>query len=431
MPPEAKKTFRHVSRIEVHLWGNPVGRLAMDPGTGFYAFRYDPSFPGRGIEPAPLQMPVDEQRTLVFPDLSPRTFQRLPAMVGDSLPDRFGNRLIEESLRSYGVDPDAITTLDRLAYLSHRTMGALQFKPPRGEVEKASAIELETLVSEARRAVHERLDEGNSSEALKHIISVGISAGGARPKAVICWNPETGELRSGQFDAPEGFQHWLLKFDGIEEGQLGAPRVEGRVEYAYSLMAKAAGIAMTECRLHEEGGRAHFMTRRFDREGSATRHHIQTLCAMAHMDFGMAGAYSYGQLFETILKLGLPDHDLEQAFRRMAFNVLARNLDDHTKNVSFRLKQGGGWELAPAYDLTFAHNPDGAWNHQHFLSVNGRRDGIGREDLLLEGERYSIGRARSILDEVRAAVSRWNEFRDEAGIPTETATRMERQFVRV
>jgi len=203
------------------------------------------------------------------------------------------------------------------------------------------------------------------------------------------------------------------------------------VEYAYSLMAKAAGIAMTECRLHEEGGRAHFMTRRFDREGSATRHHIQTLCAMAHMDFGMAGAYSYGQLFETILKLGLPDHDLEQAFRRMAFNVLARNLDDHTKNVSFRLRHGGRWELAPAYDLTFAHNPEGRWNNQHFLSVNGRHDGIGREDLLLEGERYSIGRARAILDEVREAVGRWNEFRDEAGIPRETAARMETQFVRV
>jgi len=430
MPPEPK-VFRHVSRIEVHLWGAPVGRLAMDPGTGFYAFRYDPSFPGRGIEPSPLHMPVDERRTMVFPDLSPRTFQRLPAMVGDSLPDRFGNHLIEESLRSYGVGRDDITTLDRLAYMGDRTMGALQFKPPRGEVEKASAIELETLVSEARRAVSERLEEGTSTEALKHIISVGISAGGARPKAVICWNPATGELRSGQFDAPEGFQHWLLKFDGIEDGHLGAPRTEGRVEYAYSLMAKAAGIAMMECRLHEEGGRAHFMTRRFDREGADLRHHTQTLCAMAHMDFGMAGAFSYGQLFETILKLGLPNEDLEQAFRRMVFNVVARNLDDHTKNVSFRLRRGGGWELAPAYDLTFAHNPGGRWNNEHFLSVNGRRDGIGRQDLLVEGERYSIGRARPILDEVLAAVARWREFGDEAGIPSETVARLETQFVRL
>jgi serine/threonine-protein kinase HipA len=196
-------------------------------------------------------------------------------------------------------------------------------------------------------------------------------------------------------------------------------------------MAKAAGIAMSECRLLEEGGRAHFMTRRFDREGVSTRHHIQTLCAMAHMDFGMAGAYSYGQLFEAILKLGLPDEDLEQAFRRMVFNVLARNLDDHTKNVSFRLRQGGRWELAPAYDLTFAHNPEGRWNHQHFLSVNGRHEGIGRDDILVEGERYSIGRARAILDEVRAAVDRWTEFGDKAGVSAETASHLEKQFVRL
>lgn len=327
-----------------------------------------------------------------------------------------------------GVPKEAITPLDRLAYLGDRAMGALQFRPPRSEVKRATAIELRNLVEEARRAVRGDLEEDGGTKALQHILAVGISAGGARPKAVVCWNKSTGEFRSGQFDAPEGFEHWLLKFDGIENGQLGGPVNEGRVEYAYHRMAKAAGIVMSDCVLHEEGGRAHFMTRRFDRGPATVRNHVQTLCAMSHMDFGQMNVYSYGQLFDAMLRLGLPDSDLEEAFRRMAFNVMARNLDDHTKNTAFLLKQGGSWALAPAYDLTFAYNPNGRWNYQHFLAVNGKHDNICREDLLLEAERFSIGKAKSILDEVQESIGRWGQFAEEAGLTKEAKSRIEKEF---
>jgi serine/threonine-protein kinase HipA len=238
----------------------------------------------------------------------------------------------------------------------------------------------------------------------------------------VCWNPKTGEFRSGQFDAPRGFEHWLLKFDGVEDGQPGEPRNEGRVEYAYHLMAKAAAIRMSECRLHEEGGRSHFMTRRFDRGPGGIRHHVQTLCAMDHMDFGLMGAYSYAQLFEVVHKLELSEADLQETFRRMAFNVMARNMDDHTKNISFLLREGGRWELSPAYDLTFAHDPAGRWNHQHFLAINGKYDKILRQDLLHEADRFSVGDAKGILEQVRSAVGLWPKFAREAGLSQTQAT---------
>lgn len=423
----APRPFKHVSRIEVHLWGDKIGAIARDPNSGFYAFRYDDKFRAQGIEPAPLHMPTNRAETFIFPNLQERTYHRLPALVNDSLPDKFGNALIEKALFALGVSKETITPLDRLAYLGSRAMGALQFKPPRGEVKHATAIQFRDLVEEARLAIHGQLDGSEDAQGLQHIISVGISAGGARPKAVVCWNPKTQEFRSGQFDAPTDFEHWLLKFDGIEDGLLGEPHNEGRIEYAYHLMAKAAGIQMTDCRLHEEGGRAHFMTRRFDRGEGTTRHHIQTLCAMDHMDFGLMGAYSYGQLFDVILRLRLSDSHLEQAFRRMAFNVMARNLDDHTKNFSFRYKQGGPWELAPAYDINFAHDPAGRWNHQHFLAVNGKHDGIGRADLLQEAERFSVGGAKVILDQTRSAVERWSEFCQEAEVPRKKAEAIGRE----
>jgi serine/threonine-protein kinase HipA len=424
----APRIFRHVARIEVELWGHQVGALARDPASGFYAFRYEDSFRRRGIEPAPLRMPVGPSRTWIFPNLPERTYHGLPALLNDSLPDAFGNALIEKSLVSMGVPKEAVTPLDRLAYLGNRAMGALQFRPPRGEVKRATAIELRDLVEEARKAVHGDLQEDGGAQGLQHILAVGISAGGARPKAVLCWNPGTGEFRSGQFDAPEGFEHWLLKFDGIENGQLGGPRNEGRIEYAYHRMAVEAGIRMSECRLHEEGGRAHFMTRRFDRGPGGVRHHIQTACAMDHMDLGQAGVYSYTQLLDILRRLDLPQADREQAFRRMAFNVMARNLDDHTKNFSFLLREGGSWELAPAYDLTFAHDPAGRWNHQHFLAVDGKHDGIGRQDLLREAERFSIGQAKVILDQVKDAVKRWSTFAEQAGLDLRDSLRVQNEL---
>lgn len=421
----APRPFRHATRIEVLLWGRRIGAIARDPASGYYAFRYDDGFRQLGFEPSPLRMPVGPERTWIFPDLPERTFHRLPALVNDSLPDHFGNALIETSLLAMGVPREEITPLDRLAYLGNRAMGALQFHPPRSESRKPSAIELRDLVEEARKAVQGDLSEDGGAQGLKQILAVGISAGGARPKAVICWNRATGEFRSGQFDAPEGFEHWLLKFDGIEGTHSSGPVNEGRTEYAYHRMAQSAGIRMAESRLHEEGGRAHFMTRRFDRGTGTVRHHVQTLCAMDHMDLGRMGVYSYGQLFDAMIRLNLPDSDLDQAFRRMAFNVMARNLDDHTKNISFLIREGGTWELAPAYDLTFAHDPAGRWNFQHFLSVNGKHDGIGRSDLLLEAERFSIGNAKTLLDQVRSAVEHWPEFADEAGLDSKEMPRIQ------
>jgi serine/threonine-protein kinase HipA len=311
-------------------------------------------------------------------------------------------------------------------------MGALTFKPARGPRRTVPfALKLGELMEQARRAVHgETHDDDHTSAALRTIIDVGTSAGGARAKAVVAWNPSTQELRSGQFAAPAGFQHWLLKFDGLgKDRELGASQHYGRVELAYSLMARDAGIDMTECRLLEENGRAHFMTRRFDREDAGVRHHVQSLCAMGHVDFRLKGINSYAQLFDVIERLGLSYEAREEAFRRMAFNVMARNCDDHSKNFAFRLREGRGWELAPAFDVTFAHNPQGEWTHQHLLGVNGKFRDITEADLLEVADRFAIGTARAVLRDVRAALGRWPEFAAQAGLPEQPMREIARLHV--
>ncbi len=417
-----------VDRVEVWLWGEFVGACALDPGLGCYAFAYDPAFAERGIEPAPLHMPVNaDERAFVFPALPVDTYRRLPAMLADCLPDDFGNALIDRWLAERGVPRDMITPLDRLAYMGRRAMGALELRPQRGPAaKKPTAIELDELVAAARQALRGTWEGDDATAAsLRSIIEVGTSAGGARAKAVVAWNPVTLELRSGQLDAPDGFQHWLLKFDGVgQDRELGSSRDFGRIEFAYHLMARAAGITMTECRLLEEGGRAHFMTRRFDRDGARTRHHVQTLCAMAHLDCRRRGANSYAQLFHTRRELALPRDDLVEAFRRMAFRVMARNCDDHTKNVSFLLRRGEPWRLAPAYDETFAHNPRGEWTNQHLMSVNGRFADIGAADLLAEADRFGIGEGKSILAQVRSALATWREHAAAAGVAAEEIERI-------
>ncbi|MBP6615997.1 MAG: HipA domain-containing protein, partial [Aquabacterium sp.] len=328
---------------------------------------------------------------------------------------------INRYMADQGIAAQDVTALDRLAYMGTRAMGALTFKPSRGPTRhKPTAIELSTLVEQARQAVTGDVsDDAHANAALRSIIDVGTSAGGARAKAVIALHPETGEIRSGQLDAPEGFEHWLLKFDGMGVDQeLGTSQNYGRIEYAYHLMARAAGIHMTPCRLLKENGRAHFMTQRFDREGQSGRHHMQTLCAMAHVDYKKKGTNAYAQLFHTLGQLALPYEDLEEAFRRMVFNVMARNCDDHTKNFAFLLRQGGTrWELAPAYDVTFAHNPKGEWTHQHLMSVNGKFKGFDVADLLAEADRFGVGTAKRVIEEVRAAVLRWPEFAQQADLP--------------
>lgn len=414
-----KAAYRPVRSVEVDLWGQHMGTVALDPAYGFHAFAYTPEFQASGIEPSPLHMPTQGEPVYLFTDLPPATFKRLPALLGDALPDDFGNALINRWMAERGVSPDLVTPLDRLAYMSGRAMGALQFRPARGPANRQSSpVAIGALVQQARQAVHGHFDDDDhTAAALRSIIEVGTSAGGARAKAVIAWNPATQEIRSGQLEAPEGFEHWLLKFDGMgADHELGSGQDYGRIEYAYHLMARAAGLNMSECRLLHEGGRAHFMTRRFDRAPGGVRHHVQTLCAMAHLDYRLKGTHAYAQCFSTIRQLGLPWEDLEEAFRRMVFNVMTRNCDDHTKNLSFRLRQGHGWELAPAYDVTFAHNPQGEWTHQHLMSVNGRFKGFTVDDLLVEAERWGVGSAPRVIREVRQAVMGWPEFAQKAGV---------------
>jgi serine/threonine-protein kinase HipA len=414
------------------LWGERVGVVALDPTYGFYAFRYTPEFQASGIDPAPIHLPTKVDQTFLFTDLPVETYKRLPAMLADALPDDFGNALIDRWMLDHGIRAEDITPIDRLAYMSNRAMGALQFKPARGPgTQRAIAIHLSELVSTARRAVHGDFDGGDHAEAALHqIIEVGTSAGGARAKAVIAWNRKTEEIRSGQLEAPPGFEHWLLKFDGMgKDFELGASQDYGRIEYAYHLMARAAGIHMNECRLLHENGRAHFMTRRFDREDSHVRHHVQTLCAMAHLDYKRKGTNSYAQLFDTMIKLDLPYEDKEEAFRRMVFNVMARNCDDHTKNFAFRLRQGHAWELTPAYDVTFAHNPRGEWTSQHLMSVNGKFKDFTADDLLVEADRFAIGTAPRVIDEVRQAVLSWPSFATQAGVSTRELERIRAQLL--
>lgn len=428
--------MKPVQVIEVRMWGAKMGAVALDPTLGVYAFAYDPKWKRKGVEAAPLTMPLSDSRSVfVFPALPKDTYLGLPAMLADALPDDFGNALIDAWMATQGVDKKSITVLDRLAYMGQRGMGALEFKPARGShKESATPIAMKELVEEARRLVQGTFAVDHESKAaLANIIKVGTSAGGARAKAVIAWNPKTDEVRSGQFDAAPGFEHWLLKFDGVgKDRELGTGEGYGRIEYAYSQMAKTAGIQMSPCRLLEENGRAHFMTKRFDRHvtpsGETHKYHVQTLCAMNHLDFRQRGTHAYAQLFLAINQLGLGDNALSEAFRRMAFNVMARNCDDHTKNFSFLLHEGRSWELAPAYDVTHAYNPSGEWTYQHLMSVNGKFQEITRDDLLTDADRFSVRKPQEILGEVRAAIENWSAFALEAGMEDTLRDRVARDF---
>jgi serine/threonine-protein kinase HipA len=380
-------------------------------------------------------MPLaDTRSTFAFSDLSEPSYKRLPGLLADALPDDFGNALIDAWMTNKGIEKRAITTLDRLAYMGKRGMGALEFKPARGaHRESAEPLEMKSLVEAARMVINGDLSgDVEAQAALANIIRVGTSAGGARAKAVVTWNSKTNQIRSGQFDAAPGFEHWLLKFDGVgKDSELGGSADYGRIEFAYYLMAEAAGITMSPCRLLEESGRAHFMTRRFDREtneNSTIKHHVQTLCAMDHLDYKQRATHAYAQLFMVIARLKLGDEAISQAFRRMAFNVMAKNCDDHTKNFAFRLKQGESWELAPAYDITHAYNPHGEWTYQHLMSINGKFSGITRADLLVEAERFGVRRAQDLLNDVRAALDSWQKFAIEAGLNTSTTNAIAADF---
>ena len=430
MPKKKSNPHRRVEKINIYLWGKFLGTpLHSDPAVGYYVFAYDKSFGRSRIEVAPLRMPLnDNEEVYVFTDLPEETYKRLPAMLADSLPDDFGNALIDRYMADKGIARNQISQLDRLAYMGNRAMGALEFKPAHGPKNtKPTSIEMNSLVTEARKAVKGTLEgDYETDAALRSIIEVGTSAGGARAKAVIAWNPKTQKIQSGQVDAEEGFEHWLLKFDGMgADKELGVSKNYGRIEYAYYLMAIRAGITMTKSRLLEENGRAHFMTKRFDREGESTKHHIQTLCAINHIDYKKKSTNSYEQLLMTLHELALPHDAYVEAFRRMIFNIMGRNCDDHSKNFSFILKEGSNWELAPAYDITFAHNPKSEWTTQHLMSVNGKYKNFTAEDIIKVADRFGVGEAKQLISQVGNAIKLWPTFAKKAGLNKEEIRRIQ------
>ncbi len=414
----------------VELWGRRIGAVTLQANAAAASFQYTPEFVRSGIQISPITMPLDT-RVFSFPTLPRNTFHGLPGMLADSLPDRYGNALIDTWLATQGRSPGSFDAVERLCYTGRRGMGALEFTPASGpRVVTAKKIEIDALVSLASEVLSNRaglaasFDSAKRKSALQDILRVGTSAGGARAKALIAWNPETEEVRSGQVAAREGFGYWLLKFDGVsgnKDKELEDPKGYGAIEYAYSLMAKAAGVTMTECRLLEENNRRHFMTKRFERTRDGGKLHAQSLCALAHYDFNDPAAYSYEQAFLVIRQLGLPMEDVEQQFRRMAFNVVARNQDDHVKNIAFLMDRTGHWSLAPAFDVTYAYNASGDLTARHQMSLNGKRDSFTLEDFRICAESVVMkrGRAEKIIEEVRAAVARWPEFADKAKVTPE------------
>jgi serine/threonine-protein kinase HipA len=419
---------RHVTTVaEVRLWGRAIGAVSVEHSEAIAAFEYTPEFVRSHIEISPLMMPLAE-RIYSFPGLNRESFHGLPGLLADSLPDRFGNALIDAWLATQGRSPKSFDAVERLCYIGARGMGALEFVPANGprsrESRKVSIDALVQLASEVlsqRNRISQSFADEHTAETLRDILRVGTSAGGARAKAIIAWNHETDEVRSGQIAAGAGFDYWILKFDGVagnKDKELEDPRGYGAIEYAYALMARAAGINISECRLLEENGRRHFMTRRFDRLEGGEKLHMQSLAALAHYDFNMAGANSYEQAILMIRRLGLPMSAIEEQFRRMVFNILARNQDDHVKNIAFLMDKSGRWSLSPAFDMTYSFNPDGAWTSRHQMSINGKREDFGLEDFREFARSASLkrGRAEAIVDEVAAGVRLWPEFAERADV---------------
>lgn len=410
----------------VMLWNRRIGAVSVDGPRGAASFQYDPDYQRAGVQPAPLMMPVTE-RVYRFPGLSHETFRGLPGMLADALPDAYGNALIDAWLARQGRRAESFDVVERLCYVGTRGMGALEFQPSQGpapaahhNLDIAELVELAAEVLADRERFTTRLAEGREVDGLTDILSVGTSAGGQRAKAVIAYNADTHEVRSGQIPAPPGFQHWLLKFDGVSAAtqEFGGSEGYGAIEYAYSRMAESAGVLMTPCMLLEEGGRRHFMTRRFDRPDDGSKLHLQSLAGLCHYDFRLDGAYSYEQALLATADLGLSPRAVEQMFRRMVFNIVARNQDDHVKNIAFLMNEHGDWALSPAFDVTWAYNPAGAWTSRHQMTVNGKRDGFTIADLRAVAEVAKLKRtdAVRIFDEVVAAVSRWEMFAEEARV---------------
>jgi serine/threonine-protein kinase HipA len=403
----------------IKIWDKRVGVILWDESKNVGSFEFDKSFVALDLDISPVHIPVasakNGRRVFSFPFLNFETFKGLPGFLADSLPDKFGNQMIDAWLAQQGRDLQSFNTVDRLCYIGKRGMGALEFEPesqqqlpPSNKLEIQELVKFASSILDDRNNFHTNLTTENG---YSDILLVGSSAGGARAKAIIAYNKITGEVRSGQIDGLEGFDYWLIKFDGVTNRQLGDPKGYGNIEYAYHLMAKAAGIEMTECELKKEHNRAHFMTKRFDRV-AGEKIHMQTLCGLAHFDYNVPGAYSYEQTFQVIRELRLPYRDSEQLFKRMVLNVMARNQDDHTKNISFLMDTSGIWSLSPAYDVTFAYNPTNFWLKTHQMSINGKRDNdiITIEDVLTVAKNNSIKKPKQLIDEIRNAVSNWSNY---------------------
>ena len=411
---------------EVWMWDRRVGAVALEGDVS--VFEYDADFLKAGLDIAPITMPLADARsghTLhSFPALNRDTFKQLPGMLADTLPDKFGQAIINAWLARQGRSPADFSIIERLCYTGSRAMGALEFKPPMIQhLDQAVDVDIDEMVDLVREIVRHRdridvtltEDEQANQDALLDILRIGTSAGGARAKAVIAYNETTGAVKSGQAAAPAGFDHWLLKFDGASDIELGKTEGYGRIEYAYYRMAREAGIDMMESRLLEENGRAHFMIRRFDRI-AGDKLHLQSLCALAHYDFNMAGAYGYEQALMIMRKMRFSKLAQLQLYRRMVFNVVARNQDDHTKNIAFLMDRDGQWSLSPAFDMMYSHNPAGEWTDKHQMTINGKRDGFSRDDLLQVAASSNLKGTEQVIEEVLAAVNRWAEFAQQASV---------------
>ena len=412
----------------VMLWGSLIGAVTWLEDREIGVFQYAPDFLRSGIELAPIAMPLAEF-PYEFPALARNTFKGLPGLLADALPDKYGNAIIDAWLASQGRTATSFHPVERLCYIGSRGMGALEFQPAIfGPPSSKRAVEVANLVDLANRILNDRASLGgvfsgdDDREAINDILRVGTSAGGARAKAILAWNPETNEFRSGQVGAEQGFEHWIMKFDGVSstrDAEITSPMGYGRIEYAYHLMAREAGIEMTPCRLHQEGGRSHFMTKRFDRTEQGGKLHMQSLGAMAHFDYRQPASYSYEQAIQVIQRLGLSRKDMQQQVLRAFFNVVGRNCDDHVKNIAFLMDRRGEWSLSPAFDVLYAWNPTGEWTSRHQMSINGKREGFEREDLLALASTAGIKKARAsqMLDRIIETVRRWPYFAGEAGVP--------------